>query len=358
MTAAGANANRDERGEAPGAASGGRAFGRASDGPPRVAGGAGVVIGLLGPTAVGKSAVAARLAASLGIRVISCDSMQIYRGFPVLTNQPSLEERRGVEHALIGFLDPSEAFSAAAYAGCARPLISADIARGGVALLTGGTGLYLRAAVAPLAVAPGDPKVRARLEERAAAEGVGALHRELARLDPAAAQAVDSRNARRVIRALEAVMVGGKQWSGRDDLWAPDYDRPTLIVGLTLDRDELYECIDARAGRMIREGAVDEVLRFREERGLEATAPGGPGIRSAIGYGEICRYLGGEISREEAAAEMAAATRRYARRQLTWLRKLKDAVMIDVQDRDPEAIAREILDLALAKLTAEEPRHR
>jgi tRNA dimethylallyltransferase len=318
----------------------------------------GVVIGLLGPTAVGKSAVAAAIAAALGIRVISCDSMQVYRGFPVLTNQPSIEEMRGVEHALVGFVDPIGSFSAAEYGLCARPLIAADVSRSGCALLAGGTGLYLRSAVAPLEVAPGDPEVRARLEERAAAEGGGALHSDLARLDPAAAAAVDPRNTRRVVRALEAVLVGGKEWSGRDDLWNPRYDRSTLVVGLTLDRSELYPRIDARAGRMIREGAVDEVLAFREEHGLEATAPGGAGIRSAIGYGEICRYLGGETSREEAAMEMAAATRRYARRQLTWLRKLRDAVMIDVQDRDPEGIAREILDLALAKRTAEEPRHR
>jgi tRNA dimethylallyltransferase len=306
----------------------------------------GVVIGLLGPTAVGKTAVAAAVARSLGIRVISCDSMQVYRGFPVLTNQPTAEEVHGVEHALVGFLDPSSVCSAAEYGGFARRLIAEDVGRSGAALLAGGTGLYLRAAVAPLSVAPGDPEVRARLERRATAEGTGALHDELARLDPAAAEAVDPRNARRVVRALEAVLVGGKEWSGRNDLWNPRYDRPTVVVGLTLDRSLLYPRIDARAGRMVRAGAVEEVLRFREEHGLQGTAPGGAGIRSAIGYGAICRYLDGEISRDEVAMEMAAATRRYARRQLTWLRKLKDAVIIDVQDRDPEEIAREILDLA------------
>jgi tRNA dimethylallyltransferase len=335
------------------------------DGPPAEAAaslaapvrGPGVVIGLLGPTAVGKTAVAAAVGRSLGIRVISCDSMQVYRGFPVLTNQPAAGEAHGVEHALVGYLDPLSVCSAAGYGECARRLIAEDVGRRGAALLAGGTGLYLRAAVAPLSVAPGDPEVRALLEQRAAAEGAGALHNELARLDPTAAEAVDARNGRRVVRALEAVLVGGGEWSGRDDLWNPRYDRPTVVVGLTLDRSRLYPRIDSRAGRMVREGAVEEVLRFREEQGLEATAPGGPGIRSAIGYGEICRYLDGEISREEAATEMAAATRRYARRQLTWLRKLRDAVIIDVQDRDPEEIAREILDLlALAKRNAEESR--
>ena len=223
-----------------------------------------------------------------------------------------------------------------------------------------GTGLYLRAAVAPLSVAPGDPEVRARLEQRAAAEGAGALHAELAGLDPAAADAVDPRNARRVVRALEAVLVGGKEWSGRDDLWNPRYDRPTLVVGLTLDRGRLYPRIDARAGRMLREGAVDEVLRFREDHGLEATAPGGAGhperhrLRGDLPVSGRGDHPGGGRR-----ARWPRPRRRYARRQLTWLRKLRDAVMIDVQDRDPEEIAREILDLqALAKRNAEESRHR
>jgi len=319
------------------------------------AGDQGVVIGLLGPTAVGKTAVAAALAQELGVRVISCDSMQVYSGFPILTNQPSAREMTEVEHALVGFLDPLAVFSAVEYAALAQPLLEDDLDRSGYALVAGGTGLYLRAAVAPLAVAPGDPEVRARLEERAA-EGSDALHSELARLDPVAAASVDPRNARRVIRALEAVSVAGGAWSGRDDLWNPLYSHPTLVVGLTLDRSRLYPRIDARAGRMLREGAVDEVLGFRQRYGLEATQPGGPGIRSAIGYSEISRYLSDEISREEAAAEMAAATRRYARRQSTWLRKVRDAVMIDVQDRDPDDIVREIL--ALARRTAEESRQR
>ncbi len=318
----------------------------------------GVTIGLLGPTAVGKTAIAVAVAAALGIRVISCDSMQVYRGFPVLTNQPSPAETAAAAHTLVGFADPLCPLTAAEYAERARVAIAEDVNRAGAALLAGGTGLYLRASVAPLAVAPSDPEVRARLPERAAAEGCGALHSELAALDPEGAAHVDPRNERRVIRALEAVLVGGREWSGREDLWRPVYDRPTLVVGLVLDRSVLYPRIDARAGRMMREGAVEEVLAFREEHGPEATAPGGPGIRSAIGYPEICGYLEGRTSREEAAEQMAAATRRYARRQLTWLRKLNDAAMIDVQDRDPEDIAREILDLTLEKRNGEDPRGR
>ncbi len=307
---------------------------------------AGMVIGILGPTAVGKTAVAAAVGRALGVRVVSCDSMQVYRGFPVLTNQAPPDEPGGVEHALVAFVDPLQGFSAAEYAEHARPLITADAQTKGVAVVAGGTGLYLRAAVAPLAVAPSDPQVRAALEARAAADGAAGLYEELSRLDPAAAQTVDARNARRVVRALEAVLVGQSHWSGRNDLWAPLYYRPTLIVGLTRERAQLSMRIGCRAGRMIAGGAVDEVCRFREEYGRDPTEPGGPGIRSAIGYREICAYLDGELTREAAAEQMAAATRRYARRQLTWLRKLRDAVIIDVQDRDPEEIAREILGLA------------
>ncbi len=145
---------------------------------------AAIVIGVLGPTGVGKTPVAAALARSLGVRVISCDSMQVYRGFPVLTNQPSPGEMRGVDHTLVGFVDPVRGFSAAEYAAFARPLVATDADQKGAAVIAGGTGLYLRAALAPLAVAPSDAEVRARLEARATAEGADALHAELARLDP------------------------------------------------------------------------------------------------------------------------------------------------------------------------------
>ena len=329
--------------------------------------GPGAVIGLLGPTGVGKTTVAVELARRLlgtwppsrtrhaavpagpGAvgRVVSCDSMQVYRGFPVLTNQPAVEEARGIAHALVGFVDPGEDFSLSEYAQRARPLVEEDLLSQGWALIVGGTGLYMRAALAPLAVAPiGDREVRARLEARAASEGPHVLHAELARLDPKAAEAIDPRNTRRLIRALESVGVTGRPWSGRSDLWAPVYDHPTLLVGLLAEREMLYRRIDTRATRIVRGGAVEEVRRFRAERGLEETCPGGPGIRSAIGYPEICRFLDGRQALEETVAQVATATRGYARRQLTWLRKLGDAVIIDAQDRSPGELAEEILALA------------
>ncbi len=198
-----------------------------------------------------------------------------------------------------------------------------------------------------------------------AAEGPASLHAELSRRDPAAAAAIGPHNSRRLIRALEVIAVTGSSWSGRDDLWEPAYYRPTMLVALTLERAELYRRIDARAARIVTEGAVDEVRRYLRsasstgagEPADEASSAAAPaGIESAIGFREIRHYLGGEQSLEETISQVAAATRRYARRQSTWLRKLRDAIIIDVRDREPSAVADEILALALSGEHTKEPR--
>lgn len=322
----------------------------------------GVVIGLSGPTGVGKSAAAVELATMLGTRVISCDSMQLYAGFPILTNQPSPTERRAVRHEMVGVLDPRQTFSAAEYAGAVKPLIEDDLTATGWALVVGGTGLYLRAAVAPLAMAPVvDPEIRRRLEVQAAERGAASLHADLARVDPEAAQAIEPSNVRRLIRALEVIETTGAAWSGRDDLWEPSYYHPTLLVALTLDRAELCRRIDARTESIVAGGA-EEIRRFlhlqrlQTDDGRAAHAAGATsdgersraGIESAIGYREIRRLVEGEQSWEETIAQVAAATRRYARRQSTWLRKVHAAVIIDVRDRSPREIADHIVALALS----------
>ncbi len=317
--------------------------------------GSGRVIGLLGPTGAGKTAVGVELARLLGVGVISCDSMQIYRGFSVLTNQPTVLEAGGVPHALMGCIEPGVSFSAGEYAALARPLIEESLSTWGWALVVGGSGLYMRAALAPLAMPAGsDPERRKVLEARLESEGAEALHAELATIDPVAAQAIDPRNSRRVVRALEAVGATGREWSGRSDLWEPVYDHPTTLVGLVSERTSLYDRIDARATAIVGGGAVDEVRSFRGMSGPVSTMPGLPGICSAIGYPEICRYLEGLQSLQETVAQVAGATRRYARRQLTWLSKLGDAVIIDPGHRSARDVARDILHIARSEEDARE----
>lgn len=338
--------------------------------------GPGTVIAILGPTGVGKTDIAIELARRLKVRIISCDSMQLYRGFTVLTNQPSPEQMAEGPHELVAVREPEAACSAGEYAAAARPLIENDLAARGWALVVGGTGLYLRAALGPLAMAPAaDPAVRRRWEDVAATGGTEALHAELHRRDPAAAEAIGPHNLRRLIRALEVMETTRSPWSGRQDLWQPTYDYPTLLVGLTLDRQELYHRIDQRAAAIVAGGA-EEVRRHLVKAagpGSPSRAPGvaGPGdpaatatagfgpppagIECAIGFREIARYVRGEQGFDETVAQVATATRHYARRQLTWLRKLSDAVIIDVQDRAPAEVADRILALALSGEHTKEP---
>jgi tRNA dimethylallyltransferase len=318
--------------------------------------GPGRVVALLGPTGVGKTAVAMHVARALGVRIISCDSMQLYRGLPVLTNQPSPEELALVEHALVGVADPDEEWTAATYAEQATAAVDADLARWGWALIVGGTGLYLRTALAPLAIPPGhDPILRARLEERAAGESPDVLYEELRALDPVAASRIHPRNVRRVVRALEvAITAGPGAWSGRDDLWRPAYRHRTTIIGLTMERSILYERIDVRALQMIDGGVVDEVAADRARRSLSPGAKpgaGGRGVCKAIGYAEIGALLDGDATREQTVDRLAAATRRYARRQLTWMRKVPDAVIIDASSRAAADIAADVLIVAQAEPT-------
>ncbi len=321
--------------------------------------GPGIVVAVFGPTAGGKTALAGELAHRLGVRVISCDSMQLYRGFPVLTNQPTPAETAAAPHELVAVADPADEWTAARYAAAAWPLIDADLGATGWALVVGGTGLYLRAALAPLAMpAPADPALRAVLRERGRTEGPAALHAELAALDPEAAAAIHPRNLHRVLRALEvASLEGSTRWSGRSDLWAPAYRHPTLVVGLSVDRGVLSERIDRRARRMLAEGAVDEVRRHRAagEGAREAAGPAGPGsaaITRAIGYREIGAELQGRANRADTERALAAATRGYARRQVTWMRRLEDAVIMDALAMPSAVLARHIEEMARGRLSA------
>jgi len=287
------------------------------------------VIAIIGPTASGKSALALRAAERAGGEIVSADSRQVYRGMDIGTAKPSPAEQRAVRHHCIDLIDPGEPYDAARYQRDARAALADITSRGLTAYVVGGTGLYVRALLDGLALdaAPSDPALRATLEARAEHEGVPALHRELARIDPAAAERVDPRNVRRVVRYLELAFLAGRVPVGRD----AKIDCPR--IGLDPPRAWLDERIAARVRRMVDDGVLGETRRL-VERGL------GPGLPSMSGHGYVhwAAHLRGELTLEAAIAATAKDVRAYSRRQVTWFRRDPDIRWIDPTAADPLAL--------------------
>ncbi len=271
------------------------------------------VVAVVGATATGKSGLALDLAERLGGEVVNADSMQLYRGMDIGTAKLPAAERRGVPHHLLDVLDVTEESTLAAYQSAARAAIADIRGRGRMPVLAGGSGLYVRAALDELEIPPADPQVRARLEARSAAGEDDALREELRRVDPAAAGAIQDNNIRRIIRALEVVEITGRPFSAT----APTktYVRPSVVIGLRDDWDALTGRIERRVEQMWADGMLDEV-RYLESLGLRR----GRTASRAIGYAQALGELDGEMTQAEAVASTQAATRRYARRQESWLR--------------------------------------
>ncbi|MBR6053003.1 MAG: tRNA (adenosine(37)-N6)-dimethylallyltransferase MiaA [Clostridia bacterium] len=288
------------------------------------------VLAVVGPTASGKSALALRLAEKFGGEIVSCDSMQIYRGMDIGTAKPTPEERRRVPHHMIDVLDPDEPYSAADYGDEAARVASDILSRGKLPVFCGGTGLYLTAALtgrhgeAP----PSDPVLRAELTERGKTEeGRVKLYEELAAVDPASAAATHRNNLRRVVRALEIYRLTGKPKSVFDQEsrnCPPRFD--CLTLGLDFpERGELYRRIDLRVDEMMKEGLFTEAKTLWEKGYLAPGTTAG----QAIGYRQFLPCFSGELSAEQAAEEIKLATRRYAKRQLTWFRAQAGIVWLD-----------------------------
>ena len=290
---------------------------------------------MFGPTGVGKTAVAVALAERLGDAVaISADALQVYEGMPVLTGAASEAERATLEHRLVGFVPIGRTFSVGEFMPLAHREIDDALAAGRTPIVVGGTGLYLRAALSQLDLRPPPPAgLRRRLEEEADDIGSAAMHARLAQRAPQAAEKVQPGDRSRVIRLLELLEMGAledEEPQVESQLWTEDTRHPTLLAGLTMDRAELYERIDRRVDGMVGAGALEEV-RAAHDAGASPTA------RKALGFEQL---LVGDIE------AMKRRSRQYARRQLTWMRKLPNAELIDVTRRAPGDVAAEIASRA------------
>jgi len=292
------------------------------------------VLALFGPTGVGKTAVALAVADRLraaGERpvAVSADALQVYEGLSILTGAATAAERARLEHRLISFLPVDATFSAGQFARLAHAEIDALLADGARPIVVGGTGLYLRAALAELDLRPPPPaELRARLESELAAVGPEALHARLERRAPWAAEWIDARDRSRIVRALELLELGELEApDGPNRLWTTDTRHPTRLMGLVRDREDLYARIDARVDAMVAAGVCEEV-RAAHRAGASATA------RKALGFEEL---LAGDV------AAMKRHTRNYAKRQLTWLRKLPGVELVDLSGRSREEVAAELV---------------
>jgi tRNA dimethylallyltransferase len=290
------------------------------------------VIAGFGPTGVGKTAVAIALAEALRARgedpvAVSADALQVYAGLPILTGAATAAEQARLEHRLLGFVPIHETFSAGAYAQRAHAEIDALLAHRRTPIVVGGTGLYLRAALADLDLRP---PAAAHLRARWAAEAPEALHAELRARDERVAAGIAATDRHRLIRALELLDAGERPApppGAPSQLWTRASRHPTLLAALVMDRDKLAERIDARIDAMLAAGVEAEV-RTADAAGASPTA------RAALGFTELLNH---DVD------AMRTRTRRYAKRQLTWLRKLPGAHLIDVTGRTPQDVAAELL---------------
>jgi len=285
------------------------------------------VVCIVGPTAAGKTDVAAALAQRFDSEIVSVDSAMVYRHMDIGTAKPGPEVLAVAPHHLIDILDPWESYSAGRFCTDARALIDDIYARGRLPILVGGTFLYFRALERGLAPLPeADSAVRAELDRRAAEHGWPALHAELASLDPEAARRIRPTDTQRLQRALEVIALTGERLSAlqqvRGDVPDLEFLRIALVPG---DRTVLRERIETRFQAMIAAGFIDEVRRLREMREMSADCSS----MRAVGYRQVWSYLDGVISRDEAVRTGVVATRRLAKRQFTWLRSEPGALEFD-----------------------------
>ena len=295
-------------------------------------------IALLGPTASGKSRLAAALAARLPVEIVSMDSAQVYRGMDIGTAKPSVAERHAAPHHLLDVVDPDQAYSSGRWRADAIRAAAGILERRRLPLFVGGTMLYYRALVGGLDTLPqADGALRREIDEEAGRRGWPALHAELAKVDPRSALRIAPADSQRIQRALEVWRLTGKPLSalqGAANAGLPFRLRAYALV--PADRAALHGRIAARFGEMLRAGLVDEVKQLKERYLLSG---GMPSMR-AVGYRQVWQYLEGDIDEAALAERAVAATRQLAKRQLTWLRSFPDVATIDAEAGEAAAADR------------------
>ncbi|MFH1652150.1 MAG: tRNA (adenosine(37)-N6)-dimethylallyltransferase MiaA [Chloroflexota bacterium] len=293
------------------------------------------LVAIVGPTGTGKSRLAIYLARRFHGEIVNADSRLVYRYLDIGTAKPSPEELAEVPHHLVNIIDPDEDFNLARYQQLATAAIVAIQQKNRLPLLAGGSGLYIRAVLEGWQVpeVPPDPALRRRLEDEASRQGTEPLYRELLAADPEAAQKIDPRNVRRVIRALEVQQQTGRPFSQFQRKVPPPYD--TCIVGLTVERKELYRRLDRRVDEMMARGLVGEVEKIAQ-MGYDLKLP----ALSSIGYRQVIRFMVGELTLEEAVQQIKNETHRLVRQQNAWFQEGDERIhWFDIETSPDEEIA-------------------
>jgi tRNA dimethylallyltransferase len=297
------------------------------------------LLAVVGPTGIGKTALAVALARDLPLEAVSVDSRQVYRGMDIATGKPSQAERQALPHHLVDVTEPDQPYDAARFAREAAAAIDAVRARGRLPVLVGGTGLYYRALLRGLAPAPpADPALRRKLRAEAKAEGRETLHARLAVLDPSTAARLHPHDLARVTRALEVVMLTGRPVSAERGEGGPGVDRYRVTtVGLTMARQTLYRRLDARVDAMLAAGLLGEVAGLLAG-GLSPDLPAMHGI----GYRHLVPVVQGRVPLADAIRAMKRDTRRYAKRQMTWFGREAGIRWVPMDEPDPESALRTV----------------
>jgi tRNA dimethylallyltransferase len=299
-----------------------------------------IAYALLGPTASGKSALALKVAEKQPVEIVSLDSALVYRGMDIGTAKPGPELRAQVPHHLIDIIEPDQSYSAGRWREDAVRTVLEIFERKKVPLLVGGTMLYYRALIAGLDSLPqADARVRAEIDTLAAERGWPAVHAELAKVDPAAAQRIKPNDPQRIQRALEVWKLTGKPLSALQGVARPQLSFDVKGIALLPDRSLLHQRIERRFDGMLRLGLVDEVKRLRKKYRLDAAMPS----MRAVGYRQVWQFLEGEIDQATMRTHAVTATRQLAKRQLTWLRSFPDLVRLDPGGAQDAAVALHLL---------------